>query len=198
MASLTSSGLSAGSGGGGGAGATGWEFISSTDITNVATIDIALGAYDLHKIVIDTIYPATSDQIAVRFRTAGGSVRTGAADYDWSHPTKNQSTTAVSGSRNDAASEIVVGLDVNHTGATYEDNMPFIMDIFNARSSSVRTYLKFQSAHHLAGTGHYNNTGIGKVATAEDNDLIQFLCLGGANIAAGGTIKLYGYNYPTA
>lgn len=170
-------------------------FISSQDASGSATLDFTVfdaTKFDAYEFHLQSILPAVDDDdLGVRFRTSGGSFRTGGSDYAYSLTGQNNagalsevSTGASVIVLNDLSATAGVGNAAGETGVNGK------IWVHSAGLAAGKTTITGVLGYYSANGGFAMVVLAGTVTTAEVNDAIRFYFAGG-NIASG-TITMLG------
>lgn len=151
------------------------------------TLDITSG-YDVYLLEMINVLPATDGAAPWwRFRTQGGSIRTGASDYNMGFFSFSSGGSTVGG----GTAAQLAGRALVDNAAT--EGMNGRLYIYSPRASGVRTAVEGQVRYAASTDGTTSDTtamGGAVIAASEDNDQIQFLFSSG-NITSG-ELKLWG------
>ena len=179
-------------------GAGGLTKVSSGDAGTIiasSPLEIALptSGYGKFHLIFYGYYLSGSPNkfTALRFRTSGGSVRSGGSDYEYNRNTRIEGS-AWSGD-NGTSNEIII--DYNGAGNAAAEATTTEFEIYNNHLSDVNTSVISKSMGFSDNANHLLQYNGGIVNTAEVNDLVQIFNHGGGSetITHKGYI-LYGWN----
>jgi hypothetical protein len=171
---------------------SGLEFISTTDISNVATVDFTLpSGYDAYQFVLGNVVPAT-DSTALYIRTSsngGSSFDAGQYDYAYAHSYydmdvgNSEESKARSADYQIEATRSFVGSASGETGISGDVRVYF-------PSLSARTLVYGSLVFQNDSARHVKNEFGGARLSSASADAVRFLFNTG-NLESG-TITLYG------
>lgn len=160
--------------------------VASYDLTNSGANDLAqldvpleIGYYYIGRLR-DMSGTGASWVPSLRFQTAGGSVRTGASDYNHSSTTGSTGGTTNDSDDRIELSETSIAAAAGAFEATFEIRSP--------RNSSVRTKVLSIGMEVDVNKSRAHWVG-GHVQTAEDNDVVRLLISSGT--MDGGTLDIF-------
>jgi hypothetical protein len=171
-------------------GISGNDLLQTITISNDATVDITSNittTYDLYKIELINIVPATDATTLYARVSTSASFNSGATDYSWDLE-QNDSAGAWNNTDNDGDTEIPLGLA--SMGSTGGESLCGNLFLFNPASATYHTLLQGKVVSYNAESQLERGTVDGAFRTAEANDGIQFLASSG-NLTSG-TIRIYG------
>lgn len=168
------------------------EFISATSASAATEVDISLPTgYTYFTLVASGVTVGTDDKdIYVRFRTTGGSIRSGASDYRYSNHGR-AAATVLSQSSTGAAQVLCTDTGITGVGNAAGEHFNIYFTISNPRNSSIFTRVGGRFDWVTAGGDIAFHALAGMVNTAESNDLVEILAESSATIT--GTFILYGF-----
>tara|TARA_R110000803_G_scaffold86042_1_gene152442 strand:- start:1162 stop:1887 length:726 start_codon:yes stop_codon:yes gene_type:complete len=168
----------------------GLNFISSTDISSVASVDMTgldASSYDAYCLVLSNILPATHGaSIAIRTSTDGGSnYDSGASDYEHTAIRSSASVASIQDTDDTMIKISSIGIG---TGAGAEGFCGFVY-IYGPHITK-HTFVSFQGIFADNGGVVHCTSGGGRRESSADVDAVQLLANTG-NLASG-TVNLFG------
>lgn len=168
-----------------------WVLVEYREITTGTSVaDFVLdGTYPAYRLHVIGAVPSAASEPVVRFRTSGGSFRTGATDYGWSQSSRRSSSTGTGGdTSNDSDHDdiwIHIGRHTNTVGVSAGDSgFNAELLISKPHDTARGTGMKIAASYADESDRYTTVDGMGVVRTAEDNDAIRFLFTT-ENIASG-------------
>jgi hypothetical protein len=164
---------------------TGWTVISTTDVSGLANVDIAMTGYSRYMYVFDSVLPSTITSVGMRVSADGGATfDSGALDYDaWTYVNANTNGSLISLSSPGTVSNVLADGGVNG----------FIQVISPSSTTKEKAFLIDICFGDFGGGQKRSINSMGARNNTALINYVRFL-QGDSNAFTSGTIKLLGTN----